>query len=394
MTEPVNIDRFLGLRNSEDVLRLVEDGGVGLTQCDNLYLDDRQKLVFAEGFTQRVAGTPREAIISRDEQRMLVIDGTDLIRVNDDFTTEIIDSTLDATATYDYCEVNENIYLASSKGDNRIIKTDFSVRDWGLPLPSQVSLSANSGALPAGRYQVTCTYVAPDGRESGAPLSTVLEVDDGSGLVISDIPSLAGTKTRVYISSTDGDVLYRAFETTNPTVIWNGPVEELVDPLRSQFLRPPPAADRVTYYAGQLVLSYWDAHRNLSILYGSLPLGFELFDTLKHVNVLPGRVHVLHGTKTHMVIGTDSEIYILSGEGLDKVADYGVPLGKSDVEYKGQVYFWSNRGVCRAAPFENLTEADVSLPPGTNVHGAIMESGGVKKYVAMLDDTGTARNAY
>lgn len=394
MTEPVKINRFLGLRNSADTLRLVNDGAIGLTQCDNLYLDDEQKLVFAEGFTRQVTSTPRELIISRDEQRAMVIDGTDLLKLNDDFTTEAIDSTLDASATYDYCEVNEKIYLVSSKGDNRVVATDFSVRTWGLPIPDQVDLARTAGYLPAGRYQVTCTYIAPDGRESGAPLSTVLDVDANSGLIISGISTYAGTKTRVYISSTDGDTLYRAFETSQVTVVWNGPVDELVDPLRTQFLRPPPAAERVTYYAGQLVLSYWDAHRNLSILYGSQPLGYELFDTLKHVNVIPGRVHVLCGTKSYLVIGTDSEIYILSGEGIDKAADYGVPYGKSDVKYEGKVYFWSNRGVCRAAPFENLTEGDVSLPPGTNVNGAIVESGGVNKYVAMLDDTGTARNVY
>jgi hypothetical protein len=395
VSEPARIDRFLGLRNRVDTLRTIEDGGVGLTQADNVYVDDQYKLQFAEGFTRNSTTVARELICSKDEQRAMMIVGAQLERLNDDMTLTTIAGDLDDTADYDYCEVNEDIYLISTTGDARVIGTDFSVRQWGLPIPSQVDVRRTAGYLPAGRYQVTCTFVSTiDGRESGAPLSTVLEVDADSGLIISDIPTFADAKARVYISSTNGDTLYRAFETTQTTVVWNGPVDELVDPLRTQFLRPPPAADRVTYYAGQLILSYWDAHRNISILYGSQPLGYELFDTLKHVNILPGRVHVLHGTQQSLVIGTDSEIYILTAEGLDKVADYGVPKGKSDVEYEGQVYFWSNRGVCRAAPFENLTEADVSLPPGTEVFGAMMESGGVNKYVAMLNDTGTARNAY
>ncbi|UCD23236.1 MAG: hypothetical protein JSW51_09260 [Gemmatimonadota bacterium] len=395
MTNPVSINRFLGLRNRVDTLRTVKDGAMGLTQADNIYLDDEQKIQFAEGFTRNSTTVARELICSKDEQRAMMIVGAQLERLNDDMTLTTIAADLDETAEYDYCEVNEDIYLISDTGDARVVGTDFSVRQWGLPIPDQVDLRQTSGYLPAGRYQVTCTFVSTtDGRESGAPLSTVLEVDADSGLIISDIPTIAGTKTRVYISSTNGDTLYRAFETTQTTVVWNGPVDELVDPLRTQFLRPPPAADRVTYYAGQLILSYWDAHRNISVLYGSQPLGFELFDTLKHVNVLPGRVHVLHGMKDYLLIGTDSEIYILTAEGLEKVADYGVPKGKSDVEYGKQVYFWSNRGVCRAAPFENLTEGDVSLPPGTDVFGAMMESGGVKKYVALLNDTGTARDAY
>jgi len=394
MSQSVNIDRFLGLRNKVDELRTVTDGGIGLTRADNIYIDDEFKMQFAEGTTRVTTEISRELIISHDEQRALVITGTTLRKLNDDLTTTMIMDGLDPTATYDYCEVNEFIYLSSSKGDSWIIAPDFTVRAWGLPLPAQVDLFFVDGYLAAGRYQVACTFVAPDGRESGAPLSTVLEVVDSSALVISDIPQLAGHLTRVYISSTNGTVLYRAFETTQIVVTWNGPVDELVEPLRTQFLRPPPAADRVAYYRGQLILSYWDAHRNISILYGSQPLGFELFDTLKNANVLSGRVHVLRGMKEYLVIGTDSEIYIYADDDLTRVAKYGVPFGKSDVEYEKKVYFWSNRGVCRAAPFENMTEEDVSLPPGTDTYGAIVESGGVEKYVVMLNDSGTARNAY
>jgi hypothetical protein len=81
---------------------------------------------------------------------------------------------------------------------------------------------------------------------------------------------------------------------------------------------------------------------------------------------------------------------------LATLAPYGALPGQhwSLDEDDGMVLFWTTRGVCQALPFSNLTERQVSVAPGLRAGGAIVYSGGQKRYVVAIQQGGSAFNKY
>ena len=58
------------------------------------------------------------------------------------------------------------------------------------------------------------------------------------------------------------------------------------------------------------------------------------------------------------------------------------------------MYFWTQRGFCRAMPFENFTQTTVSVPPGLTAAAAVLEEDGTRRYVVALTKGGTAYNPF
>ena len=78
--------------------------------------------------------------------------------------------------------------------------------------------------------------------------------------------------------------------------------------------------------------------------------------------LIAGRISLLAGTKQGLLIGTDREIWWLPNEGsVQALAEYGVIDGNHVLDDRGQVYFWTERGLCRVAPFECLTDDRLAI---------------------------------
>lgn len=120
--------------------------------------------------------------------------------------------------------------------------------------------------------------------------------------------------------------------------------------------------------------------------------------------MVPGEVRLLVGSRGGLIIGTDDRIYpYTESSGLgDEQSQllYGAvsgwtayPSPEEGGETDGQVYFWTTQGVVRGLPFQNLTHDRVSLPPGTQGTGMVVEQGGFSQYVVVVQDEGDpARN--
>jgi hypothetical protein len=67
---------------------------------------------------------------------------------------------------------------------------------------------AVTGGLDAGRYQVAITFVGDDGIESGASLASVVDVADGGGIILSNIPQGDAEKVNLYMTEANGDKLF------------------------------------------------------------------------------------------------------------------------------------------------------------------------------------------
>jgi hypothetical protein len=135
---------------------------------------------------------------------------------------------------------------------------------------------------------------------------------------------------------------------------------------------------------------------NITVVWCSEPLGFHLFDQRAKFIVLKGKGVMLASHTNALLLGTDDAVYSWDGEKLTVEADYGaVPgWGATIDDDNGDVYFWTERGVCRAMPFANVTERQISVAPGTQAGAAIVRQQGQKKYVVVLRRGGEAFNQH
>lgn len=129
---------------------------------------------------------------------------------------------------------------------------------WGLNTPATpATVSATVGVLPVGAYHVAVTYVDSAGRESGASdLATVVLAAVG-GVAITAMPvstEAAVTAKRVYVSTTDGEILYRVAEVAPAAQFLTVSTLPTGAELRTAYLSPPPFGVGLTEFNGRVFI--------------------------------------------------------------------------------------------------------------------------------------------
>lgn len=111
------------------------------------------------------------------------------------------------------------------------------------------TLTAIAGGLPAGKYAVAITAVNDLGEESGASMVADLELTGSGGIAVAFAGAPAADSYRVYRTTANGDVLYRAEHTTSASVnLVGGDVGMACE----TWLREPmPAGDYMDVYNGR-----------------------------------------------------------------------------------------------------------------------------------------------
>ena len=389
------VKRFKGLNNIEDPVRL---GLQWLVIAKNVLVTATGSLMRRFGYAKKYSGVNLAGAYStRDFKRCYVVDNGALLRVYPDMTVAVLRTGLSSRPMY-WTEVNGVVYFANG-AERGIITTNDAVQAWDWPVPDAPNVAAMTGKLDAGQYQVICTYVLPDGRETGAGPSTAIILQDGQALQITNIPLQAGLKTRVYIAPANSTVFQLAFETTRSTsTTWNSAPEWLGIELVTNFMDPPPAAGTMpVFWRGKMhLVEHFPAH-DQSVIWPSEPLGFHLFDLNDSFIPVPGKVLMLAAQKDALIIGTDRAIYAFDDDKLTQLADYGVVKGRhwaveQHTEDIDRIVFWSQRGACRAMPFENLTEGQISVNCGLTAGGTIVHKDGQMHYIVALQKGGDAFN--
>ena len=233
------------------------------------------------------------------------------------------------------------------------------------------------------------------GREGGCFAPVSVDVPEGSGLGIS-ITSLSPYNVNIYVSDLNGDSLYLAGTvqaggiTVNNTANLSYPLDEI----HRQTFPLPDNIEQVAFYETKLWASEFLSEKNQSIIWYSKPFAWHLFDTYSDYIAIPGRVLMLEATPQGLVIGTDEEIYAWTVDSsLVQLAEYGVVGGyPAAFKQNGNILIHSQRGVCHALPFENLTQEKVSLDPGIDCFSYIVEQNGIERFVAINDGGGLANN--
>lgn len=156
-----------------------ESGGY-LRSAVNVDLDAARGVRRRIGYTLVRSGRYTSLWGHPENAYALAIKDGNLIRIDTDLSettlrTAIGDARLAAVLYSDGA-----VYYSSGGATGRLTETTHTA--WGLPLPPLPQLSATTGSLPMGGYQVAYTYRLASGEESGASLAAYLYLPNGGGL--------------------------------------------------------------------------------------------------------------------------------------------------------------------------------------------------------------------
>jgi hypothetical protein len=128
-------------------------------------------------------------------------------------------------------------------------------------------------------------------------------------------------------------------------------------PITDPLVYPPPKGTVLASRRSQIAIGVWEPEQDRSVIYFSRPDFPHEFRLDKDWLTVPGRITMLAATAKGLVIGTDRAIYADPVDSpLERIADYGVPLNAAVHDDRDFVAFWTQRGLCRAFPFQNLTD--------------------------------------
>lgn len=144
-------------------------------------------------------------------------------------------------------------------------------------------------------------------------------------------------------------------------------------PLTDPVSYPPPIGEVICARRSQMVVGVWEPDRDRSVLYFSRPDYPHEFRLEKDFILIPGQVTMLASLTQGLVIGTDRAIFTDPIDSpIQRVADYGVPVGAVAHDDLNRVHFWTERGLCRAFPFENLTDQSIVVTNRESVTAGIL----------------------
>lgn len=277
-----------------------------------------------------------------------------------------------------------------------VIDLDGNNRGCGVGVPSRDVGVIGSGNLCAGRYTYTFTFVESDGRESGAPLPTTVEIaDDESGLTFSLGADLL---RRFYISEANGTLMYLASEVPVGATSFNyraGKPSTNI-PLDRLLMAPPPAWNDIDWYRASLLFAVDD------LLVYSEDFNYELVDQSKNFLSFGQRIHTIAAVEDGFYVGTGKAHYWLTGTdmaslSLLKVANYGsVPGTKVYVdgtvvgsgEATEELPIWATkRGFVVGLPggtLKNVHEREVDFPVASSGTALYRNANTQNHYIAVV----------
>lgn len=228
-----------------------------LRAADNIDLDDAGLAHRRRGFVEVEALVGLHSIWAHpDYPDMLGVYDGDLIAFDASLTRTVRVATLvNPTLPVDY-DLHAGRVAWTNGTDAGELDLDGDNRPWAVESPAgQPTLSAsNVGGLTAGTYQVALTFLDGEGRESGSTLAELIDLTEGQGITLNAIPQPVHadvTHVRVYVTPTNGDILYEALTfavgITTAIVAAHTPGR----PLSTQFLIPLPPGQIVRHRNGR-----------------------------------------------------------------------------------------------------------------------------------------------
>lgn len=156
-------------------------------------------------------------------------------------------------------------------------------------------------------------------------------------------------------------------------------------PIAAKRAYPPPFGGPICSRRTQMVVSVYEPDMDRSTLYYSRPGLPHEFYLDRDFTVIPGQVRLLASNAKGVVIGTDRAVYVDAVDApMERAATFGVPAGGGAIYDTDQIYFWTHRGMCRAFPFEALTDGVYVPPVVSRAATGVLRWGGSRYAVTAL----------
>lgn len=393
---------FRGLRNTVDVSRF--DMG-DLDAAINVDLDDKGAPQRRRGFSRAQAGA-YHSVGPSGFTRCFVVGGTTLYEILSDLSLVSRVTGLAPNLPLEWFVSGDRYYW--SNGVDKGVIDSRGARSWGIDPPPAIAATAAAGSLMVGKsdlvathYLVSMTYLRKDGQESGAPRATGVDVPDNGGIAFANLPVSSDPdvdRKAIYISEANGEKLFRAAVIPNAqTTLIHRDRGNPSLPLKTQFLRPPPAGTVISLQGGSLLVAVGNR------LYYSEPYAFELFDIRKAIPFQTA-IQIVCSFDNGTHVATEDMHIWLSGDTPDKyewntVATYGAIAGTVDTvdadssmfgrnDILGPVGIWASReGVVKATPdgkIENLTRDRFLYPPQARGTAVMRIERGVNQFLFVM----------
>jgi len=282
--------------------------GGAVRSAVNVDIDRVGRFKRRAGYTRRMAAPGMHSLYYAAQKGWtLVARDAELFRLNTD-TYELTSlAVLNSADKLAYTEYNGNLYFTNKTTIGWVPSNSTLARPVGVPVPTTPTLSPAPGGLTPGRYGVSITFVDDRGEESGATELQVIDLPDGGGIRLSNLPQRMGWAIFVYITSADGDVLRRAAEL--PAVFPSYVVAETAQgkQLDTRFLTPLPAGDFICWHNGRLYTAKNDA------LYFSEAMRPHLHNPAHNVIPFSGHIAFVESVGDGLYVGDSRGVWFLAG---------------------------------------------------------------------------------
>lgn len=342
---------FKGINNRIDPTRLGPEWQI---QADNALCDDAGHLLLRPGQRGILNGIT-DIYGARDGRLFAISEAGELLEIGEGGNVAVLAHGV--LGAFRWAELGYALFLQPSSLSSQAAPNLWAIYPnrvvgWGVPLCPAPEASG-SGDFS---YRLACAFKAADGRIGGTCAIASASGTSVGGVTVIPPPIPDGHQAMIYASLPDGaELLHFATVTDRAPVRIEGLFRGA--PLDTLHHYPPPIGDAHARAHNRMVIGVWEPALDRSILYYSRVDNPHLFRLDEDFQMVPGRVALLESANNSLIIGTDRAIYVDSpGSPLQRVADYGTSPGASAFDERGVVYFWSSRGLCRAIPFENLTD--------------------------------------
>lgn len=388
-----SIKNFKGLNN---VLRPERTPKEYLKEADNVDIDKSGGIQKRKGFTKVANGSYHSCWA--DYPFFVAVKDNNLVSLDSEYNSNVLMADV-GSSPVSYFRLDDSLYF-SSVYSNGVIE-DGAVRPWGIDPPNpRPNLSIVAGGLPTGTYQVALTYVSSDGRESGAPVASIIHVPGNNGILVENIPTSSDptvVAVNIYMSHDNGESLYYKGKVANGTSSYvlsdDSGLRRSLDTFN---MVPPPKGHIIEVAHGRS----WVAEDNF--LWYSEPFQYELFDYRKNYLRFPKRIRAVMPTTGGMWIAADG-LYYMRGENPEtsdlvlkepiKVVEGSsvrIPGAYIFIENTPIGYKWifhSNKGIYVAfndGVVLNMTSQNYEFQDADNGVAAFIQEDGINRYISLL----------
>lgn len=359
--EPIEFSSIDGMntRAPDHALNRTTQGGANVLiprELRNLLVTDAGTLETRQGITLAAAGTDVHSLWSDGKDRALYVDGTAL----KDFSGATLHTGIQGPVSADV--YGEDIYWSDGAYLGCIHGGANHLAALAPPNPAP-TVSATTGALPPGLYQVAFT-LSDDRGESPSTWPIGVDLPNGGGLSITGLPAVA---VNVYVAPAGSTVLQFYARISGPIAITAPP--QLGHTLQTEGLMPMPPGKIVRAHNGRLLVARG------KLIYFSEPFAPALHRPVEGFIPFPDRVTMVRPNDEGVYVGTTKATYWLAGADiakaeLVKAQDEGVAEASDSVVEAGVVQWFSHEGLVRGDRAGQITEMQADSAPAPKTERA------------------------